>query len=355
LIVIEARTADDAWRQAGILLQNKTEVQPGRDQPTRELLHVAFSIADPPQRVVFARPFNPALAIAEVIWILAGGNASEFIMFWNPRLRHYLDADPCVFHGAYGSRLGSRPRLPNNAELALRVANGTESLDQLRLAYEALQANRDSRQIVLQIWDSGLDLPDSEPRSADVPCNLMSHLLIRGDRLEWLQVMRSNDLIWGTPYNFIQFTSLQEIVAGWLGVDVGSYVQLSDSLHVYQRHWCELDSLIFCEDRNLPKNSVDLRIAGYDSWEQVFGIVADAASALAKDVGPDEALEILDRTHGLPEAYKEWIALLAAESLRRSGHEASAVSLVHRAGHYWAESWRRWHARTLEAVQVTRG
>src|SRR4051794_7394366 len=140
LIAIEARTADDAWRQAGILLQNKTEVQPGRDQPTRELLHVAFSIADPRQRAVFARPFNPALAIAAGIWILAGGNASEFIMFWNPRLRHYLDADPRVFHGAYGSRLGSGPRLPNNAELALRVANGRESLDQLRLAYEALQA-----------------------------------------------------------------------------------------------------------------------------------------------------------------------------------------------------------------------
>ena len=334
-------------------MQNKTEVQPGRDQPTRELLHVAFSIADPRQRVVFARPFNPALAIAEVIWILAGGNASEFIMFWNPRLRHYLDADPRVFHGAYGSRLGSRPKLPNDAELLLRVANGRQSLDQLRLAYEALQANRDSRQIVLQIWDPVLDLPDLEPRSADVPCNLISHLMIRGDRLEWLQVMRSNDFIWGMPYNIVQFTCLHEVMAGWLGVDVGSYVQLSDSLHVYQRHWYELDSLTLSEDRNLPMNRADLRIAGYDAWEQVFGVVAGAAAALSKEVGPDETLEILDRTHDLPEAYLEWIALLAAESLRRNGHEASAVNLVHRAGDYWAESWRRWHARNLEATRAT--
>ena len=47
--------------------------------------------------------------------------------------------------------------------------------------------------------------------------------------------MRSNDVLLGTPYNFVQYTSLQEILAGWLDIGVGSYNHYSDSLHLYER------------------------------------------------------------------------------------------------------------------------
>lgn len=56
---------------------------------------------------------------------------------------------------------------------------------------------------------------------------------IRKGKLEWTQVMRSNDLVLGLPYNLVQFTSMQEILASWLNVDVGSYNHISDSLHIY--------------------------------------------------------------------------------------------------------------------------
>lgn len=36
------------------------------------------------------------------------------------------------------------------------------------------------------------------------------------------------------PYNFIQFTTLQEIIAGWLNLDIGEYFYFTDSLHVYK-------------------------------------------------------------------------------------------------------------------------
>jgi len=89
----------------------------------------------------------------------------------------------------------------------------------------------------LQIWDPRTDLPDASgvPASADVPCNVCSLLKVRGGRLEWTQILRSNDLFLGVPYNFVQFTSLQEVLAGWLQLEPGEYVQFSDSLHVYHR------------------------------------------------------------------------------------------------------------------------
>lgn len=47
--------------------------------------------------------------------------------------------------------------------------------------------------------------------------------------------MRSNDVLFGMPCDFVQFTSMQEILAGWLDLDIGSYSHYSYSLHLYQR------------------------------------------------------------------------------------------------------------------------
>lgn len=349
MIALDSTSADDAWRKAARLLQTEVNIQQGRGQPTRELLHVIFSLADSRQRVAFTRAINPALAIAEVIWILSGANASEFLVRWNPRMKQFADKDTNIFHGAYGYRLGSRPHLPVAAEQALRITTDKPhpQLDQLRAAYEALLWSPDSRQVVLQIWDARIDLPDPEPRSTDVPCNLASHLMIRNGRLEWLQVMRSNDLFWGMPYNVVQFTCLQEVIAGWLGLDVGSYVQMSDSLHVYQRYWDELDSLSLDQDLNTPVNRTDLRITGYRQWEELWGGIASAAVILSKGVSPGEALTILDNLSDLPSGYVELIAVLAAESLRLNGYDNEAIAIIDHAGEYWGTSWRNWRNRKL--------
>lgn len=224
VLSLEAASADTVWRQLAERVRADGSLQTGRDQPTRELLHVAFTITDPRQRLVLARPMNPAFAIAEVIWILAAANDVVFLRYWNLRMVRYVDEDRRVLHGAYGYRLGSRPRLKDEVEnlLCHKVQYGTDRIDQLRAGAEALQHDADSRQVVLQIWDSALDLPSPAPRSRDVPCNVASHLLVRDGRLEWLQVMRSNDLVWGLPYNLVQWTTIQEVVAGWLGIEVGT-------------------------------------------------------------------------------------------------------------------------------------
>ena len=347
MIAIEVSSADDAWRRLACMLQAEVEIQPGRDQPTRELLHVMVSLANPRQRIVFARPFNPAFAIAEVIGILSGANASRFVTAWNPRMKRFVDEDVNVLHGAYGYRLGSRPQLSMAAERALRIETGKimPQLDQLRAAYEAPRHSPDSRQVVLQIWNATLDLPDPSPRSADVPCNLMSHLMIRDNRLEWLQILRSNDLIWGMPYNFVQFTCLQEILAGWLGVDVGSYVHVSDSLHVYQRHWSELDVLSLDGDVETPVNQTDLRIKGYGEWEEIWRGIVAAGLRLSTGVNPREASAVLGEVSDHPLGYVQWIAVLAAESLRLQGYDREAITMIDNAGEYWATSWRNWRNR----------
>ena len=217
----EGQTADDVWQQIVEAFRTGDGVfaQPSRGGGTREILHAAVTINDPRQRWVASRqpPLNVAFAIAEVVWIMTGRNDLAFLEAWNSRLPEYVGKEPRL-HGAYGHRL--RHHL---------------GVDQLTRAYQALSRNPETRQAVLQIWDSSVDLPQPEgtPADLDIPCNLLSLLKVRGGKLEWLQVIRSNDLYLGVPHNFVQFMCLQEVVAGWLGVDCGAYHQVSDSLHLY--------------------------------------------------------------------------------------------------------------------------
>lgn len=343
-ISINRENADQAWLAAATNLLESGELQSSRLGITKEIRHVLIEIRNPLDRVVFSRPINPAFALAEVVWILAGANDSEFVRFWNPRLKRFLDDDKTRFHGAYGYRLGSSPDLSSLATLKLRKKRLGEqhAMDQLLFAVNALRHMPESRQVVLQIWNKDLDLPDPHPRSLDVPCNLTGHLLVRNGKLEWTQVMRSADIVWGLPYNIIQWSTLQEIVAGWLGLDVGSYTHLIDSLHVYEKHWKPLERWIESSSSSSHALPETLRISNYEKWNLMFSRLVDLAIELTRIQVPSDALSVLDRSKDFPAGYRQWIVLLAVDALRRRGFRDIAREMVWESGEYWATSWLSW-------------
>jgi hypothetical protein len=53
-------------------------------------------------------------------------------------------------------------------------------------------------------------------------------------------------------------------------------------------------------------------------------------------------MSILQRYHDVPKAYREWLALLTAEALRRRGHSSKARDAILEAGPYWETSWNQW-------------
>lgn len=218
---IVGRTANEVWIKAANLLLQQQEIVEGRTGGVYEILHSFISIEEPRQKWIYDRipPVSIGYALAELVWIMNGDNRSDIINFWNPKLEKYAGKSE-FYHGAYGKRIRSH-----------------FGLDQLFAAYQALQNVPESRQVVIQIYDTKIDFPieNGKPRDEDIPCNVCSMLKIRQGKLEWSQIMRSNDVLLGMPYNFVQFTGLQEILAGWLGVAVGSYNHYSDSLHLYNR------------------------------------------------------------------------------------------------------------------------
>jgi len=271
-------------------------------------MRAVFEISDSRKRWVISRtpPMSPALAIAEIAWILRGDNRLSFLTPWNRSHAKFVGEFPLV-HGAYGSRL-----------------RNTFGVDQIVSAAAALRATPASRQVVLQIYYPEFDLPGTEgtPRSPDIPCNVSSLLKIRNGRLEWTQILRSNDLFLGVPYNFVQFTTLQEVIAGLIGVDVGTYAHFSDSLHVYQKD-ARMGALSTVppdleakDDLRIPAEFFELVTSTFHgSIETVGRCTCGAAIAAAIDVE-------------LPQSWKNLLLVCASERARRIGDmDASNVHL----------------------------
>ena len=332
MIHLSANTADDVWRQAAGLFgpSGPAVSQDGRGGETLEVLHAVLCITDPRERWVLSRvpALNPAFALVEVIWILAGRQDAALPTFWNPQLPRFAGDAP-EQAGAYGYRL--------------RVHFG---LDQLDRAWRVRESTPDTRQVVLQIWDPRDDLPQSDgtPQRPEIPCNVAAFPKVRGGRLEWLQVLRSNDVFRGLPYNIVQFTALQEVLAGWLGVELGEYVHVSDSLHAYK---VDVDAV---RQRTLPTNSVlrstDTLALDRVTSDRVIPNVAARLDALAAPSLVEPALRSLALQSSVPEGYENLIRIAAADSARRRGwHDAMSACREACSNPVLCEAWDRWEAR----------
>ncbi len=242
---------------------------------------------------------NPAFAIVESFWILAGRNDAKLVNFWNPALPRFSGTGD-QYPGAYGHRLRHR-----------------YEIDQIEAAFEALSTAPHGRQVVLQIWDPRIDTPrGGNPATPDVPCNICSLLKVRDGRLEWLQLLRSNDLFRGLPYNIVQFTMLQEILAGWLGLEPGSYNHVADSLHVYE---ADLDEFrVVASESRAAIGSANLALPKRD-FERTHASFMDALDRLASPDLTRGEFDGLCRASGLPRSYHDMLLVTAADSARRRG------------------------------------
>lgn len=332
MIAIQADSADEAWTAAaGQVVSRGERVEGTRSGDTYEALGVAIEIQDPRQRWVSSRvpAINPAFAIVEALWILWGRNDARLPTQFNSGLVTYVGEGETLY-GAYGDRL--RRRWP---------------VDQLGRAAEILAAEPFSRQVVLQIWDPISDLPEANglPRSRDIPCNLLGMAKVRDGKLCWTQIMRSNDVFRGLPYNIVQFTVMQEVLAGWLGVALGTYCHWSDSLHLY-----EADRPVMAVGTALEARSdLDLaipRAACLEAWGILEPLV-DSALATEGSVG-----EFFLRAEDAPLAagYRSLLGIVGAEvARRRRASEYSDKFLSLCEDPVLAGLWERWCSRMGKA------
>jgi len=200
-------------------LRDNGEKASPRGEPTRELFDVVMKL-DPHMSIVegINRKLSMKLISMEGLQLISSSSYPMRIVNSVPNMSSFLTGE--FFHGAYGVRIGA----------------------QLGYAIKRLQSDRDSRQAVITIWDPVLDA-FRFPQSRDVPCTTMLQFFIRNDKLVLHVTMRSNDVWWGTPHDWGQFSQLHLAMANVLNIEAGDYYHHAVSFHLYERDFDKIETL----------------------------------------------------------------------------------------------------------------
>lgn len=204
---------------------------------TRELTHVGITLTQPWKRELLlpTRRHSIAAQIAETIWVLSGRDDVRWLERYLPRAKDFSD-DGITWRGAYGPRLRGKR-------------------DQLQHIFKMLAENNSDRRAVAAIYDPAIDM---EP-GRDIPCNDFLNFSIRNSKLDLHVFVRSNDAWWGlSGINAFEWSALLEIMAGLLGVDIGSLHFSTTSLHLYEQHWSKADKVIMGASNSYPTPQLEL-------------------------------------------------------------------------------------------------
>jgi thymidylate synthase len=222
-----------------LLLDPDCESAP-RGKPIKELIAASFTLTDPRNRLIMspARNVNYGFAVGELCWYVRGDTDLETMVYYNKRMSQFSD-DGKTINSAYGARIFN-DRWFGPSTRAGGFSDGESQLDNV---IRELIRDPDSRRAVIHVNHSD-DLRKAVVfGSKDVPCTMSLQLLIRDRKLHMHVLMRSNDVVWGMPYDVFSFTCLQEAFlyrlqeAGVPVDDLGCYHHTAGSLHLYDTHY----------------------------------------------------------------------------------------------------------------------
>lgn len=163
------------------------------------------------------RNVNYDFMFAEAAWICSGSNHLRDLTETMKSYANYSD-DGIFLNGSYGVKV----------------------VEQLRYVVDTLESDNDSRQAFLNIWR------ERPSNSKDVPCTTSMQFLIRDNKLNMISNMRSNDIILGATYDIFSFSSVANCVRLLLkergvDVDLGDLTVNAGSLHLYEKHYDQVD------------------------------------------------------------------------------------------------------------------
>lgn len=177
---------------------------------TREISPILLVTDNPLQNILSnsARKINKSFMVAEFLWIALGRQDVDMVSFYNKNIANFSDNGK-IFNGAYGPKI----------------------MNQLGYIGDCFRKDINTRQAVITIWERN-------PRSSkDIPCTIAIQFLHREGKLDMIVNMRSNDIWLGLPYDFYNFTMIQNYAAFKLGLKIGRYSHFAGSLHLYDQHY----------------------------------------------------------------------------------------------------------------------
>lgn len=275
----------------------------GGGQEIREIICEGFTLLDPRDRLpcVAARDLSLSYAVAELLWYVSGSDSTDWISYYAPFWRSISD-DGKTANSAYGARIFRKDHD--------RIHGSSPGQSQWEYVKEELTRDPESRRAVIHIRTP----QDSWLAKKDVPCTLSLQFFVRNGRLDLVASMRSSDLILGIPYDVIAFTFFQEMMALELGIELGTYTHVSNSLHLYGRDF-ELAEKI-CKEIVAPSESMPAlpSLPPIDVLSDVEARLRTAPDATTLLAAISDASSL-----GLHAYWMDWVRILASNRAKKLG------------------------------------
>ena len=218
--------------------------------------------------------------IAEQVWFITGERNTEFLRKYTKMWDEFIEEDGTI-SSAYGYRW--------------RHHFGRDQLDQL---IKHLKEEPHSRQGVVITWDPsddglyGNNLKATYKKNA--PCPFAFTVNIAGGRLHLHNIVRSNDMMLGCPFDTFGFSLLMCTLAQKLEVSPGIYTHTISNAHIYDTHYDGAKELIKRTNMHeniypkLPENIYDR------AFKKDETLVEEIYQAFAPYFKPNEPIMGLD-------------------------------------------------------------
>jgi thymidylate synthase len=317
-------------------LLSRGQVLVVRGKEIREIRNNVIVLERPTERVLFLphRGNNVFTAIAETMWVLNGRNDVLWLKNYLPRASDFSD-DGLTWRAAYGPRL--------------RDWRGVDQIEKVR---DLLLSETTSRRAAMSLYDPAVDFVESK----DIPCNNWLHWLIRDGQLHLNIGVRSNDIVWGfSGINAFEWSVLHELMASWLGVEVGEATYFASSFHLYNYHYQMAQKAaaafrsIYCYDHGIaaPKFSTPWQEFGkaMATWFELEAEIRkspDKAPRTEDYIGDELLRGLLDMVYLYNGAASGWVVGRIADELSKMPPTDLTVAAY--------EYFARKHSEILERI-----
>lgn len=257
---MEYETFDDVAQDlCRNMLKSGLQVSTPRTGGFTELRNVSFTVNNPRARWLCAEPLRQVR-----LWAY-GEVLTEFLGLNPPIMESYTSNVNTIklmnsFHRLDGRANYTYGERWHNAQTFQRII-------------KRLQNDRYSRQAVMNIWDSSLDLDQNE---WNVPCTLTHQFLIRQDELNedvmhTIVTMRSQDFLKGFRYDTYLNSFLAEAMAGATSCKLGTLTFFIGSFHVYDDDYEKLKEISTTTAKPIPAD-ISFNLTFESLYEQLWEV-----------------------------------------------------------------------------------
>jgi thymidylate synthase len=229
---------------------------------TRELNNVKIEIEDVTNNIVSVRNISLTYLLGEFLWYFNGSQSMEYISKYSSFWKHISD-DGVTSNSAYGYLLKHK-----------------HGFDQIEKVIELLTVDPNSRRAVININVPNVKVIETK----DEPCTIALQFLNRDGKLYCTAIMRSNDIWFGTPYDWAFFIELQKYIADRLGLGYGTYTHFATSFHMYERNMAEIKAIADANIDDIKMNITFDRAIFHAEKEELFAKTVDVEAKEAKSI-----------------------------------------------------------------------